>query len=113
MNDECEETQAFLKNGNCSEISLSTQFQTEVSQALTARPNKTYAIYVLILLTGTYMVNQLDKFSLSVVAKPIAQELHYGNRECIVNEDVKQHFTANNHLTNDQVNRWNELCDNK
>jgi len=114
MNDSREEKQAFLEDhGSCSEVSLSARFQTEIAQVLTPRPNKIYAVYILILLTLTYMVNQLDKFSFSVVAKPVAQELHYGNQECIVNEDVKKHFITNNHLTNDQTNQWNTLCNNE
>ena len=106
--DRREEKQAFLGDENCSEVSLSAQFQTEIAQVRTTKPNKIYAIYVLILLTCIYMVNQLDKFSLSVVAKPIAQELHYGNRECIVDKDVKGHYNAN--LTNDELSQWKKLC---
>ena len=109
MTDRREEKQAFLGDGNCSEVALSAQFQTEIAQARTTKPNKIYAVYVLLLLTCTYMVNQLDKFSLSVVAKPIAQELHYGNQECIVDKDVKAHYIAN--LTNDQLSQWKKLCD--
>lgn len=107
--DKREEKQAFLGDGSCSEVSLSAQFQTEIAQARTTKPNKTYAVYVLILLTLIYMVNQLDKFSLSVVAKPIAQELHYGNQECIVDKDVKARYIGN--LTNDELNQWKKLCD--
>lgn len=110
MNDRREEKQAFLDGEGCNEVSLSAQFQTEIAQTPATRPSKLYAIYILLLLTCTYMVNQLDKFSLAVVAKPIAEELHYGNQECVVNKDVKEQFTANNHLTNDQLNHWNKLC---
>lgn len=107
-----EEKQVFLEDGSCNEVSLSAQFQTEVSQAVTAKPNKPYAIYVLMVLTIIYMVNQLDKFALSVVAKPIAQDLHYGNQECVVDKKVKDHFIANNHLTSDQISQWKMLCNN-
>lgn len=107
--DNREEKQAFLGDRSCSEVSLSAQFQTEIAQARTTKPNKIYAVYVLILLTCTYMVNQLDKFSLSVVAKPIAQELHYANQECIVDKDVKAHYITN--LTNNELSQWKKLCD--
>lgn len=109
MNDRGEENQAFLKNGSSSEVSLSAQFQAEVAQTET-RPNRSYAVYVLLLLTITYMVNQLDKFSLAVVAKPVAQELHYGNHECAVDKEVKENFLVSNHLTDDQISQWNKLC---
>lgn len=107
MNDRREEKQTLLEDDSWDEVSLSAQFQTEIAQAQNARPSKQYAIYILILLTCTYMVNQLDKFSLAVVAKPIAQELRYGNQRCVVNKDLKY---ANNYLTNDQMNQWNKLC---
>jgi len=110
MGDRCSdgeaESRAFLDDEKCNEVSLSAQFQTEVTPALAKKPNKVYAVYSLILLTSIYMVNQLDKFSLAVVAKPIAQELHYGNQECIVN---KGYHTAEN-LTSDQLNEWKKLC---
>ena len=102
-----EEKEAFLEDKSCSEVSLSAQFQTETAQTLITKPNKIYAVYILLLLTSTYMVNQLDKFSLSVLAKPIAQELHYGDQECIVNKDVKAHY---NNLTNNQWSQWKRLC---
>ena len=110
MTERSEEKQAFLEDGSCGEVSLNAQFQTENAHSVSSKLNKSYSIYILILLTITYMVNQLDKFSLSVVAKPIAQELHYGNRACAVNEDVKEHFIAKNHLTSDQITQWNNLC---
>ena len=105
-----EEKQVFLDDESCGEVSLSTQFQAENAHTVTTKSNKSYSIYILILLTITYMVNQLDKFSLSVVAKPIAQELHYGNKACAVNNDVREQFIAKNHLTNDQISQWNNLC---
>lgn len=110
MTERSKERQAFLDDGSCGEVSLSTQFQTENAHTVTTKANKSYSIYVLILLTITYMVNQLDKFSLAVVAKPIAQELHYGNKACAVNDDVKEKFIAKNHLTNDQISQWSNLC---
>ena len=110
MSDWCsngdEEDRAFLDDEKCNEVSLSAQFQTEVTPALATKPNKIYAVYILILLTSIYTVNQLDKFSLAVVAKPIAQELNYGNQECTVN---KGYHTAEN-LTSDQLSQWKKLC---
>jgi len=92
------------------DIALNAQFEKEDIYPPSARPNRIFAAYVLTLLFFTYAVNQLDKFSLSIVAKPVAQELHYGNRECMVNDDAQGRFTASHNLSQAQLNRWNNLC---
>jgi len=89
---------------------LSTQFENKDTYAPSVRPNRIYATYVLTLLFFTYAINQLDKFSLSIVAKPVAQELQYGNQECMVNDEVQEKFTAKYHLSQNQLNRWSSLC---
>jgi len=45
-----------------------------------------YSIYVLCMLLLTYLVNQLDRFVLGVVTKPMAQELGYGDFACMKND---------------------------
>lgn len=37
-----------------------------------------YPSYVLTLLTLTFLCNQLDRFMLAIVTKPMAKEIHYG-----------------------------------
>ena len=108
-----EERQACLDaevNGNYVDIALTAQFEKEDIYAPGARPNRYFAAYVLTLLFFTYAINQLDKFSLSIVAKPVAQELHYGNQECMVNNDVLGRFTASYNLSQAQLSRWSNLC---
>jgi len=36
----------------------------------------------------TYLVNQLDRFLLGIVTKPMSQELGYGDLACMRNESV-------------------------
>jgi len=49
-----------------------------------------YSIYVLSMLLLTYLVNQLDRFLLGIVTKPMSQELDYGDLACMRNDSVKQ-----------------------
>ena len=48
-----------------------------------------YSIVVLILLTLTYLVNQLCRYMLNITTKPIAQEIHYGDIVCLKNTSLK------------------------
>jgi hypothetical protein len=43
---------------------------------------KPYSLYVLIVLLLTYMLNQLDRYALSITSVEIAQELKYGDKSC-------------------------------
>ena len=45
-----------------------------------------YSIYVLFILLLTYLLNQLDRYMLGIVTKPMAQELHYGDMACMKND---------------------------
>jgi len=40
------------------------------------------------MLLVTYLVNQLDRFLLGIVTKPMSQELGYGDLACMRNESV-------------------------
>lgn len=44
-----------------------------------------YSIYVLLILLLTYLLNQLDRYMLAIVTKPLAQEIHYGDQGCMTN----------------------------
>jgi len=47
-----------------------------------------YSVYVLCMLLLTYLVNQLDRFVLGIVTKPMSQELGYGDFACMKNDSV-------------------------
>ena len=44
-----------------------------------------YPLYVLLLLLLTYLLNQLDRYMLAIVTKPMAQEIGYGDKVCMTN----------------------------
>ena len=44
-----------------------------------------YNIYVLLLLLLAYLLNQLDRYTLPIVTKPMAQDVHYGDIVCMTN----------------------------
>ena len=44
-----------------------------------------YPLFVLLLLLLAYLLNQLDRYMLAIVTKPMAQELHYGDQACMSN----------------------------
>lgn len=44
-----------------------------------------YSGYVLSLFLITYLLNQLDRYMLAIVTKPLAQEIHYGDLGCMTN----------------------------
>lgn len=43
---------------------------------------KPYSLFVLFMLFLTYLVNQLDRYTLTIVAKQMAREIKFGDREC-------------------------------
>ena len=57
-------------------------------------PRMRYAIYVLILLLLAYLLNQLDRYILSVVTKPMAQEVQYGDMQCMANASHGQIYNT-------------------
>ena len=57
---------------------------------------RVYSIYVLSMLLLTYLVNQLDRFLLGIVTKPMSQELDYGDWACMRNESLKQNAVVCN-----------------
>ena len=46
------------------------------------RQAKPYSLYVLLVLLLTYMLNQLDRYALSITSVEIAQDLKYGDKSC-------------------------------
>jgi len=59
-----------------------TSEEVKVSMCTSIRP---YNVYVLILLLLTYLLNQLDRYMLAITTKSIAQEIHYGEKSCMIN----------------------------
>lgn len=57
-----------------------------------------YSCYVLLMLLLAYLLNQLDRYMLSITIKPLSQELKFGDKGCMVNESVNSYgdkFTCN------------------
>ena len=48
-----------------------------------------YSLYVLALLTLAYLLNKMDRYMLAVVARPSAQEIHFGDQGCMPNDTAK------------------------
>ena len=42
-----------------------------------------YAVYVLFLLLGTYLLNQLDRYALAVSSQPMARDIKFGDKGCL------------------------------
>lgn len=54
-----------------------------------------YSLYVLLLLLLTYLLNQLDRYMLAIVARPSAQEIGFGDRGCLLNDTADTKFSDN------------------
>jgi hypothetical protein len=50
-----------------------------------------YPIYVVFILLAAYLLNQLDRYTLSIVAKPLSQDLKFGDKSCLANS-TDQHY---------------------
>lgn len=47
------------------------------------RQAKAYSLYVLFAMLVVYMLNQLDRYALSITSVEIAQSLKYGDKSCL------------------------------
>ena len=47
------------------------------------RKAQPYSLYVLFILLVTYMLNQLDRYALSITSVETAQDLKYGEKSCL------------------------------
>lgn len=45
-----------------------------------------YSLYVLMLLLAAYLLNQLNRYTLPVTTKAVAQDVHYGSKSCMISE---------------------------
>ena len=61
-----------------------------------------YSIFVLIILLLAYLVNQFDRYALAIVSKPMAQEIHFGDKSCMLRNNVSASYSkdcANRNIT--------------
>lgn len=61
--------------------------QTEVEQPkeeMFIRKVGPYQLYALVLFLVTYLLNQLDRYMLAITIKPMAQELMFGDKGCMI-----------------------------
>ncbi|XP_043236262.1 MFS-type efflux pump MSMEG_3705-like [Amphibalanus amphitrite] len=49
---------------------------------------KPYSLYLLAILLATYLLSQINQYVMAVVARPMAQEIKFGERSCFVNETI-------------------------
>ena len=52
-----------------------------------ARP---YSLYVLFVMLTTYMLNQLDRYTLSITNIKAAQDIHFGDMACMKLDNVSK-----------------------
>ncbi|XP_037076088.1 protein spinster homolog 1-like isoform X2 [Pollicipes pollicipes] len=52
-----------------------------------------YSLYVLLLLLLAYLLNQLDRYMLAIVARPSAQEIEFGDLGCQLNDAISSHLS--------------------
>ncbi len=55
-----------------------------------------YAVYVLAILLLTYLLNQLDRYIVSIISGPIARTVHFGDLACM-SPPKDHHSHAGNH----------------
>ncbi|KAK2143591.1 hypothetical protein LSH36_829g00010 [Paralvinella palmiformis] len=72
-----------------------------IPNAAVTRPT-IYKIYVLFMLLMAYLLNQLDRYMLSIVTKPMAQEIHYGDQSCLANMTQRHHAVHCSNKTTEQ-----------
>lgn len=47
------------------------------------RQANAYSLYILFVMLVVYMLNQLDRYALSITSVETAQSLHYGDKSCL------------------------------
>ena len=51
-----------------------------------------YSVYVLSLLLAAYLLNQLNRYTIAITAREVAQDVHFGDKSCLVNESVVDEY---------------------
>lgn len=54
-----------------------------------------YPVYVLIVLLLVYLLNQLDRYAIGVTSMYIAQDMHWGDKDCILNMSYSREEAGN------------------
>ena len=65
--------------------------------------SRPYKLYILIMLIVTYLINQLDRYMLGIVTKPMAQEIQYGDMGCMKKAQPSDPTAACNATTKDSL----------
>ena len=60
-----------------------------------------YRIFVLLLFVFAYLLNQLDRYLLSVVTQYMAQDIHYGTKGCLTNNSYTEEQIGDYKCTNE------------
>jgi len=75
-----------------------------------------YPLAVLMFLLFAYLHNQLVRYTLSITAKEVAQDLEYGNKSCMINRDaldnVTRFFPKHYKVYEKGLADWADMCDN-
>ncbi|XP_065917102.1 MFS-type efflux pump MSMEG_3705-like isoform X2 [Dysidea avara] len=75
-----------------------------------------YPLVVLLFLLFAYLHNQLVRYTLSITAKEVAQDLQYGNRSCMMNTDeldnITRFFPKEYKVYKKSLADWVDVCDN-
>ena len=68
-----------------------------------------YSLYVLLLLLAAYLLNQLNRFTLPVTTKAVAQDVHYGDMSCMIVGNTEN----NPWISEGERKNLSDLCKNQ
>lgn len=68
-----------------------------------------YSLYVLMLLLAAYLLNQLNRYTLPVTTKAVAQDVHYGSQSCMISPAME----SNGWVSKDELDHYTSICTNK
>lgn len=67
-----------------------------------------YSLYVLMLLLAAYLLNQLNRYTLPVTTKAVAQDVHYGSKSCMISEATEH----NSWISQEELKELTSMCSN-
>ena len=70
-----------------------------------------YSVYVLVCLLFAYLLNQLDRYALAVTSRPMAHDIHFGDKGCLNNKSFS--FRGQTDLCNKVPGNKDKLERNK
>lgn len=68
-----------------------------------------YSLYVLLLLLAAYLLNQLNRYTLPVTTKAVAQVVHYGSQSCMISGATE----SNGWISPQERKNLSNICSNK